>query len=1221
MFLQRLEIHGFKSFVDRTDIQFGTGITGIVGPNGCGKTNLTDAIRWVLGEQSAKTLRGDSMEDVIFGGSLKRKPVGMAEVTLTLLNDRGALPTEYTEVQIGRRVYRNGSSEYFLNKTAVRLRDIRDLFYGTGMGSHAYSVIERSMVDHVLSDASGHRRFLFEEASGITKYKQRKREALNKLDATEADLLRVQDIIFELDRELGSLARQVAKARRAQRLRDGIRDLDLRLSHERSQSGLAQVKLLGEQRQEEAVRREAAATELATREAELMTKKAAFLDQERELGQAREVLAEAESERARCEHEAAVLGERSEGLDRRLADLSAERGRLEARLHDLETRERELRAQVDELARAASQGAAGTVAAEQRIAEMEETLKVRREEASRDQQAALELLQAEADQRAELEAARARLAALTDRRGALGAQVDALAERLKSLEADDAAAIAELARTAEETASVTRAIAEATQTLAAREQSLAAAGDEEAERREALTAARVRIEALEDLKSAMEGLEEGVKKILSESKSVGVRGVVSESLVVEPSYLDAVEALLGSLLGAAVVDSEAQAKRALSLVGGPSAGHAYVTVLERGRGPRSLRAVDAREKGVVGWVREGVKAADQADGLVEVLLADAVLVETPEDAERLSAKYTELRFVSRSGVVWSGGLASGGRPMDADRGLLRREHELRELREERGRLEAVFAEAGEEKLRLLAERDEAARRLAAAEDRAAVLVNERLAQETRREGLEREMASLREEKQARGTEVAEMSSLEGAAETAARTLEAALAERSAQSASAGERVAGLEGDLTRLEGDREREIARVAQARQRWIETTARHAALTADLAAASAERAEIAEALKTRALEHDQAGERRAEAAEGRGAILSTLEERRATEARAREAAEQSLDRTRGARATLDAEEKAIGELRHDQLALAELVHNLEVQQLTVRGELERTLERLRVEYAVELERFTPEPLAAGETWNPEEAERLLEDRRERYLSLGPVNLLALEEYTKKKERHEFLTSQRDDLLQAKVQLLEAVDKINTTASQLFVETFAEVEKHFRETFSTLFQGGECALRMVGDDPLECEIEIAARPRGKNLQSISLLSGGERALTAIALLFAIYLVKPSPFCILDEVDAPLDDANVERFVNMLRRFSDRTQFIVVTHNKKTMEIAESLYGVTMQEAGVSKLVSVRFHAPAERNGDGNGNGNGSHGEPQGSPPAAEETPEATLAGVAGDES
>ncbi|HEV8479938.1 MAG TPA: chromosome segregation protein SMC [Candidatus Eisenbacteria bacterium] len=1218
--MQRLEIHGFKSFVDRTDIQFGTGITGIVGPNGCGKTNLTDAIRWVLGEQSAKQLRGDSMEDVIFGGSVKRKPIGMAEVTLTLLNDRGALPTEYTEVQIGRRVYRNGSSEYFLNKTAVRLRDIRDLFYGTGMGSHAYSVIERSMVDHVLSDASGHRRFLFEEASGITKYKQRKREALNKLDATEGDLLRVQDIIVELDRELGSLARQVAKTRRAQRLREGIRDLDLRLSYEKNQSGLAQAKMLGEQRQEEAVRREAASTELAKREAELVTHKTALLDEERALTAAREALAEAEAERARAEHEAAVLGERSEGLERRIADLAQDHARLEARLAELGRREEDLKAQVATLSAASAQGATDTAARERGITAIEDDLKQRREEAARGQAAALELMQAEAEQRAELEAARARLAGLAERHGALAAQVQAVGERVASLEAEDQAARADLARVAAESEQVRAAIAAARSGLEACEASLATAGAEEAEHREALTAARVRIEALEDLKSAMEGLEEGVKKILSESKSVGVRGVVSESLIVDPAYLDAVEALLGSLLGAAVVDSETQAKRALALVGGPSAGHAYVTVLERGRGKHTMRAVDPREHGIVGWVREGVKAGEAAEGLVEVLLADAVLVETPEDAEMLSAKYPELRFVSRSGVVWAGGLASGGRPTDADRGLLRRETELRELRVERERLEAVFASAGEEKLRLVRARDDAAKRLGQAEKRDASLRHEALELETRREGLEREMSALREEKVAREREASEFAAQTDTVRAAATALETELARHNERSASAGEQVSVMEATLVGLERKRDEEVAALAAARQAWIETTARYSTATADLARAEAERAEIQQAIEMRAREREQAEERRAEAGAGRTEILAALEMRRGREAELRATAEQALERARGSREHLEAEESAIGELRHDQLALSELVHNLEVQQLTVRGELERTFERLRVEYDVDLERFTPEPLPEGETWNPEDAERLLEDRRERYRSLGPVNLLALEEFNKKKERHTFLTTQRDDLLQAKAQLLEAIEKINTTASQLFVETFADVEKNFRETFSTLFQGGECALRMVGDDPLECEIEIAARPRGKNLQSISLLSGGERALTAIALLFAIYLVKPSPFCILDEVDAPLDDANVDRFVNMLRRFSDRTQFIVVTHNKKTMEIAESLYGVTMQEPGVSKLVSVRFNAAAERNGD-----HGKQAEPAAQAPiqapaepaqAEEPAPEPSLAGV-----
>jgi chromosome segregation protein len=551
-------------------------------------------------------------------------------------------------------------------------------------------------------------------------------------------------------------------------------------------------------------------------------------------------------------------------------------------------------------------------------------------------------------------------------------------------------------------------------------------------------------------------------------------------------------------------------------------------------------------------------------------------------------------FVSRGGVVWDGGVAAGGRPSDADRGLLRREHELRALREERSRLEAVFAETGEEKLRVLRARDEAARGLAEAEETAARLSQSRFAAEARQEGLARETGTAREEHQARAAETAGLAAQEQAAAEAERTLAAALAVRSAESSTASERLAGLEIELASLERQREEQAAAAQAARNGWFELSARQAAVTADLARVETERAELGEALRARGREIEQAGDRRGQALSERETIAVTLETRRAREAELRAKAERVAERTREARERLEAEDHALAELRREQMELAELVHHLEVEKLTVHSELEKTLERLRVEYGVDLESFAPAPLPEGETWDAAEAETRLEGLRGRYRELGPVNLLALEEFNKKKERHTFLTTQRDDLQQARAQLLEAIERINTTASQLFLDTFGQVEVHFQETFGTLFEGGECGLRMVGEDPLECEIEIMARPRGKNLQSILLLSGGERALTAIALLFAIYLVKPSPFCILDEVDAPLDDANVERFVRMLQRFSARTQFIVVTHNKKTMEIAEGIYGVTMQEPGVSKLVSVRFANPragSEEEPSGNGHG------------------------------
>jgi chromosome segregation protein len=1176
VFLQKLEVHGFKSFVDRTEIRFGPGITVIVGPNGCGKTNITDAIRWVLGEQSAKQLRGETMEDVIFGGSLRRKPVGMAEVSLVLLNERGTLPTEYSEVQIGRRVYRSGASEYTLNKTPVRLRDVRDLFYGTGMGSHAYSVIERAMVDQVLSDSSGHRRFLFEEASGITKYKQRKREALNKLDATDGDLLRVHDIVAELDRELGSLARQVARARRAGRLREQIRELDLRYSHGAHEARFERVRLLAEQQQEESVRREGVTAELARREAGLLTRKTALLDDERVLGGARAELADRETARAAAEHEAAVLGERTENLSQTLEQLAGERARLEQRLSELATREAERRSAADALRRSAAEGAAEVAERERELRAVEETLRARREVAALDKTRTLGLLQNDADRRAAFEAGRVRVTALGERHESARAIADGLRSRGGVLEGEEAALRAEIARLDAEADAARARTRAAQEARAATEAALEGAAGEETERRERLTHVRARIEALEELKSAMEGLEEGVKTLLAGRESLGIRGVVADGLDVAPSHLDAVEALLGPLLGAAVVDADADAARALDRLAQPGAGHAALVVLERARAGAAARALPA-DAGVRGWVRDGVSAARGFDALLDLLLEGAVLVDSAESAARLSAAHPGLRFVSEGGVVWYGGVAAGGQARDADRGLLRREQELRARARERDAAEAAFAEAGEARLALVKRRDDEARACAAADEEVATLTHARHTAEARRGMVARELETVRGEREARAAEVAALFAEATAAAEGLAVLERALEESHTETSSASRQLAGLEAELESLERSRAALASRAQETRTAWFAASQGHAEAAADLARIEAEREELRAGLTARDADAESARGRQGETSIARAATQEALEERREAERTLRERVEAALARARAARDDVEAEDRALAEQRREQMELAELVHNLELERLGVRAELERTLERLRVEYEVDLAAYAPPPLPDGETWDAGAAEQRLGELRERFRGLGPVNLLALEEYNKKKERHTFLVAQRDDLLQAKSQLLEAIEKINHTASQLFRETFAEVETHFRETFGTLFQGGECALRMIGDDPLECEIEIVARPRGKNLQSISLLSGGERALTAIALLFAIYLVKPSPFCILDEVDAPLDDANVDRFVAMLRRFSDRTQFIVVTHNKKTMEVAESLYGVTMQEPGVSKIVSVRF--------------------------------------------
>src|SRR5262245_35013911 len=433
MSLHRLELQGFKSFADKTQVVFGGGVTGVIGPNGCGKTNVSDAIRWVMGEQSARQLRGDSMEDVIFNGSPKRKPLGMAEVHLTLKNDRGVLPTEYTEVTVSRRVFRSGMSEYFLNKTPCRLKDIRDLFFDTGMGSHAYSVIERQMVDHVLSDNSGHRRFLFEEASGITKYKARTKEALAKLEATEGDLTRLNDIGLEIRRELRPAARQSAKARRHQRLRDEVRDLDLRLTAGHVEALRRREAESRDQWQDETVRREGVAATLGALEAGLNDQKLALLELERELTTAQGGLRDREEARTRAEHQVVLLRERAAGLGRRADEAAAEAAGIRERLTETGRREREAAERRTALAAARDAGEAAAEAAERDLAAVEAELRGRRDLAAERKQLSLDLFSTEGEKRGACERIRERQSSLAERRDAAAARRAELESRLADL--------------------------------------------------------------------------------------------------------------------------------------------------------------------------------------------------------------------------------------------------------------------------------------------------------------------------------------------------------------------------------------------------------------------------------------------------------------------------------------------------------------------------------------------------------------------------------------------------------------------------------------------------------------------------------------------------------------------------------------------------------------------------------------------------------------------
>jgi chromosome segregation protein len=1175
MFLHRLELQGFKSFVDRTGVVFHPGITGVVGPNGCGKSNISDAIRWVLGEQSAKTLRGETMEDVIFNGSPKRRPLGMAEVHLTFKNDRGVLPTDYSEVTIARRVFRSGVSEYLLNKTVCRLKDIRDLFFDTGVDGHSYSIIERHMVDQLLSGNSNQRRFLLEEGAGITKYKARKKEALNKLEATEADLVRLNDIVFELERELRSLARQAGKARRYQRTRDQIRELDLRLSAGRVGEIQSREVELARELAEETVNRERSAAELDQLEARLNTHRLELLELERALVAAQGGLHEREQARVAAQHQAVLLGERAAGLRGRAEEARREQERLAERSAEVRERHAAAGEKLAELRRGRSAAEDDVRSAEAALAEVDAALGGLRTRSAEHRDRARELFAAEAERREARERAAQRRLALAERRAA----EELAAQELDARAAERAEALARESVRREQLAAELRVAEERVSGFEAQIGRLAERERETLieihQLREEVARDQSRLNTLLELKRNYEGVSQGVRALLAESRPEhGLLGVVADVLEVPSRLLDALEASLGEAAAFVLAQDRAALEGAVERLrerGGGRATVVDVAALQHAASPRMPEG----EPGVVGRASQLVKCDPRFGALVDRMLGSVLVVEDRDAAARLAASgHAGLRFVSLDGEVWERGRVRAGSPDTA--GLLHREGEIRELSGRLAELQLLLdghAREQESRAEELAAMDR--ERAAAREDLQARQAA--LAEVVREiEAAQRESAWARDTARARRAEASALAVEEESQVQVVAAAEATLAEFLARAATARGEADTHQAEVHSLEERREAQGRMVAAARDRLLQAERETAEWEAEAARFEQSAHELEAARASRAEEerqcHAQAGIVAGEAAGLEGGLTALVGE----ESAQRETVQGIDTRFRAGKEQELALEQEAKKKRFERTELAEHVHQLDLQRVELHGELQRTFDRLHTEYQMDPEAWTPEAAPLG--FDAEAAGRELEELRDRFRALGPVNLLAVDDFTQKRERHRFLTKQRADLLDAKAQLLQAIEKINTTASHLFVETFAQVQKNFREVFQTLFETGEAELRMVGEDPLECDIEVMARPRGKHLQSVSLMSTGERALVAIALLFALYLIKPSPFCLLDEVDAPLDDANVERFLGMLRRFSDRTQFVVITHNKKTMEAASYLYGVTMQEPGVSQLVSVQLH-------------------------------------------
>jgi chromosome segregation protein len=1179
MRLQSIALFGFKSFADRTEIKILPGITAIVGPNGCGKSNVADALRWALGEQSPKALRGHRMEDVIFHGSTSRRPQGLAEVALTFSND-GELAVPWAEVSVGRRLYRDGESEYLLNKTACRLKDVHDLFLGTGVNPKAYALMEQERLAHILTAKPLDRRVFVEEAAGITRYKQQRGETLAKLEATRLNLTRVKDVMDEVRRQLASLERQAKKAKAYKELQAERRGLEVTLAAAQHAALSAETAGLAARGEQESARLEGLRTRVSALGAAQEVARADAMAAEHRAAELRHVLGRAELElegvvartaqlrqlEAELGAERARLVEEAEGLARRLRTLAEERAAKTVLLAAL-------RAQFEAVQTRAATEEAG-------LEDVRRALRAARDEAEARRREQVGL----AGRRSELGQA---LGALEERSEQLGrrlqrvqaehAQADAEVARLGAgraeVEARLAGAMAQLGDLGRELGRLAAALTEATTVRAA------AVGAAEACRLD-LAVRRSSLQALRDLEAQRDGYGRGARAVFAAARAAelpGIVGSVADLLEVPPELERAVEAALGERLQWVVVDTLEVAKRALGYLGDHDGGQATFLPLSWLNGGPAAHV--AGTDGVVGVASSLVSSSKP--GLVANLLGAVVVVRDLAAAERLwSANGADTAFVTVGGEVLGppGALGGGRASGTADASLLARKRAIRDLAAQVAALETGLAQALEQ--------------VRAADDRLMSLGDAQRAAAGGREQAEADRLSLakdleqvsREQERVRlGLEASRVERTQ--VETDLGEAGAELRQGRDELAAVAAQAAVAAADVQRLAAAIEAAAAREVAGAQAFLDAQVELASLAGRTEATRTELERIA-ADEAEAQERITGGEERQALLAGRlrdgraegERLLARADEVRSGRDLAERRAREATDALGGVGERL----RGLGdELRDAETELGrstQVVHEIALRLAEVRVRLEELEHDARRRYEV-----GPEELRAAHdpARDPGEARARLETVTARIAALEPVNLIADEEYRELDERLAFLRAQHDDLAVSMKDLERALRGMTRTAQARFLEAFEAINRHFQEIFTRLFEGGRAELRLVeaeeGGDPLDTGIEMVAQPRGKRLQAISLLSGGEKALTGLALLFAIFYYRPSPFCLLDEVDAPLDDANIHRFTRVLRELSGQTQFIVITHNRKTMEAADVLYGVTMEEPGLSRLVSVNL--------------------------------------------
>lgn len=1231
MYLKQVTINGFKSFADKTELPLTPGITCIVGPNGCGKSNIVDAIRWVLGEQSAKALRGGKMQDVIFQGTETRKPLQFCDVSLLFTDCEKQL--KFNEVEITRKVYRDGGSDYFINGKSARLKDIQNLFMDTGVGRVSYSFMVQGQIDQILSSNPGERRTIFEEAAGITKYKTQRREALNKLALVEQNLARATDRIEEISRQIGTLKRQASKALRYKRLSYRLRHLDLALN---SHNYAKQNALLKE---DETVQKRLSSEilelseKLAACEEDLSRMRASRAELLAQLESLRQNASEVRSAKEQAERNSEFaevrkrdLGERLEQISKELESLKEQLSALEGKAQgDIEVKQMQLNlvSADDEVFRQQSA----------ELAEVEESLRDAENRLSRAKQDSLMNESAVTRLRSNCTTLEVDLKSYQVRHAALSDQIFQLKEENSSLErrCEELSAAMENAneRLGNAEADITEAVAKADELRAQYRNQQAEIQQMDRQ----LASKSAKLSLLNDLQSRMEGFSEGVKAImkgrLGECLDPLNLKIVSQNVEVADGWTSAFETMLGSAVDAVAIEDSSKLPQALALLRERNLGNACFQIKDANL--NAISDADALPQGI--WrgcdivkpqdpdLSEYVRNMVAGCYFCEDIMQFANFALNNKNFKFMAAVAKDGSMLDARGIIY----ASSGEKRDTQSSFILRNSEIKRIKEEIEVDNDALTTLNERAMQIQSQLESAEAEIENRKNLSSEIKREIASINAQSSSSKAAFSEKNSEIEKKTAAMAEMENSRFEAQDRLNSAMKALEDAEKSISESRNLISETEAQIAELRETKDQKYAVLSETRLELAAKKSRLESLERGLGAIREQQAETRALIERRTIESQSIArqienfdaetlserERAKNLAENLEAALGEIEAQRVKVAESETSIaeyENSLSAEREAHMRKTSEKNEcqirIAKIRSKLDFISERIlseYDVEIANVDWKSELWKSDEEFEIKVKLDeledgeinakpkRERGDPtqDDLDAMESTDFSPIEDEVRELRERINAMGAVNLVAIEEYAELKERYDFLKTQTDDLWASKNALVADIDEINATSQKLFSETFEQIRKNFAFTFQKIFGGGTADLRLVeSEDVLDSGIEIVARPAGTVLKSLSLLSGGQRTMTAVSLLFAIYMVKPSPFCVLDELDAPLDDANIGRYTDMLKEFTRYSQFLVISHNKRTMSAAQTLYGVTMQERGVTRLISMRFNGESTSSGE-----------------------------------